>query len=147
MTDSNESDSVEQSSDFYESSDSSQETVNSSDNEETGTSSNDTSESSSDNEESESSSDDEESESSSNNGSENSSDDDHEDISEWNYHVPKRNLKQFNATSNISRQNYSKFRPIDFFKLLFTDQLLEMIWNKPTFMVNKDMAQTGFQSK
>lgn len=130
MSDSNESDSVEQSSDFYESSDSSQETVNSSDNEETGTSSNDTSESSSDDEESESSSDDEESESSSNNGSENSSDDDHEDISEWNYHVPKRNLKQFNATSNISRQNYSKFRPIDFFKLLFTDQLLEMLWKQ-----------------
>jgi hypothetical protein len=105
MSDSNESDSqVEQFSDFYESSDSSQENGNSSDNEET--------------------------ETSSNNGSENLFDDDHEDISEWNYHVPKRNLKLFNDTSNISHQNYSKFRPIDFFKLLFTEQLLEMIWKQ-----------------
>ena len=114
MSDSSEPNSQdEQSSESYQSSNSSDE--------ETESSTNDVKmRSLSDNEETEYSSEEE--------GEEYSSDDyDNEGISEWDYYIPNRKLKLFNDNSNISNRNYSKFRPVEFFKLLFTEQLFQLI--------------------
>ncbi|CAF1152749.1 unnamed protein product [Adineta steineri] len=138
-SDSNSQD--EKLSDFSECSDSSHETGSSSDSYENEVSSSCDNESSSDDKESQSSRDDDRTnESSSGNdsseslsdtdGYESSSDDGHKHTFEWNSQIPKKPLKLFNDTSNVSHQNYSNFRPIDFFKLLFTEQLLQLIWKQ-----------------
>ncbi|CAF3070356.1 unnamed protein product [Rotaria sp. Silwood2] len=58
----------------------------------------------------------------------NFSDDENSDSTiKWNYNVPKRKLKPFNDQSNILHQYGFKFRPIDAFMLLFTEQLFELI--------------------
>ena len=57
-------------------------------------------------------------------------DDDSQRTREWNYRIPKRNLKVFNDKSNISHKSDFKFRPIDAFMMLFTQQLFELIWEQ-----------------
>ncbi|CAF2766637.1 unnamed protein product [Rotaria sp. Silwood2] len=59
-----------------------------------------------------------------------SNNDDNENTSEWNYHIPKRNLKFFSDNLNVSHQNDSQFRPLDAFKLLFTEELFELVWKQ-----------------
>ena len=64
-------------------------------------------------------------------GNDNSSDDEiNENTWDWDYNAPKRKLKSFNDKSNILHQNGFKFRPIDAFMLLFTEELLELIWKQ-----------------
>ena len=57
-------------------------------------------------------------------------DEDSQRTRDWNYRIPKRNLRVFNDKSNISHKSDFKFRPIDAFKMLFTQQLFELIWEQ-----------------
>jgi hypothetical protein len=112
------------------------------DDENENTSDDDENDSSSDDDENENTSDDENENTSDDDENENtsddndsdamdiSSDDNHEYNFEWNYCIPKRKLKSFNGTSNVSHRKRSNLLPIDFFKLLFTEQLFELIWKQ-----------------
>ena len=57
-----------------------------------------------------------------------SDDDDRENTWDWNYDSPNRKLKSFNEKSNVLPQG--KFRPIDAFFLLFTEELFRYIWEQ-----------------
>ena len=57
-------------------------------------------------------------------------DEDSQRTREWNCRIPKRNLKVFNDKLNFSHKSDFKFHPIDAFKMLFTQQLFELIWEQ-----------------
>ena len=57
-------------------------------------------------------------------------DEDNQRTRKWNYRIPERNLKRFNDKSSVSDNSDFKFRPMDAFNVLFTQQLFELIWDQ-----------------